>query len=153
LNTRSDPNGQTEWEVWYYDTFDREYPPGVDVSGRGLVAGLTELWARHLFETVRPGGGQGFSRFHLRYSDAGIHIEGSWEGAMRLREWVFGEKAHTHKGYIAEADAPLLRQIAVAHARLVAAGQTCEPILAAAAEAAGRQKFEARLATLIGQIP
>jgi hypothetical protein len=121
----------------------------VDARGRGLIEGLTELWARHLFETVRPGGGQSFSRFHLRYNDTGIHIVGNWEGAVRLRQWLFGEKAHAQKGYVAEADAPLLRQIAVAHARLVAAGQTSGPILAAAAGAADRPTFEARLVDLI----
>ena len=51
-----DPAPEAEWQVWYQDTFDRECPPSVDVRGRGLVSGLTELWARHLFETVRPGG-------------------------------------------------------------------------------------------------
>jgi hypothetical protein len=145
----TDPNPQAEWEVWYRDTFDRECPPSVDVRGRGLVEGLAELWARHLFETVRPGGGRGFSRFHLRYNDAGIQILGRWEGAVRLREWVFGEKARTHKGYVAEADGPFLHQIAVAHAHLVAAGQTCEPILAAAAETVDHRAFEARLINLI----
>ena len=41
-----DPARETEWEVWYLDTFDRECPPSVDVRGRGLVRGLIELWAR-----------------------------------------------------------------------------------------------------------
>ena len=147
----TDPDPQAEWEVWYRDTFDRECPPSVDARGRGLVRGLMELWARHLFEAVRPGGKQGFSRFHLRYRRCrgGIQVVGNWEGAVRLRQWLFGEKAHTQRGYVAEADAPLLRRIAFAHARLVAAGQTCEPILAAAAETVGRWAFEARLANLI----
>jgi hypothetical protein len=42
-----------------------------------------------------------------------------------------------------------LRQIALAHACLVAARQTCEPILVAAVKAADRRAFEARLATLL----
>jgi hypothetical protein len=147
--SRPDPDPEAEWEVWYRDTFDRECPPSVDIRGRGLVRGLVELWARHLFETVRPGGGQGFSRFHLRYREARISIVGSWEGATRLREWTFGDKAHTQKGYVAEADAPLLRQVAVTHAQLLVADRTCEPILAAAAEAANRREFAAWLSTWI----
>lgn len=141
----SDPDPEAEWEIWYRDTFDRESPPSVDARGRGLVEGLMELWARHLFETVRPGGGKGFSRFHLRYKEAGIHIVGSWEGAVHLRLWVYGDEAHTQAGYVAAADPDLLRRIAVTHAHLVVTGQTCEPILAAATEAADRQAFEARL--------
>jgi hypothetical protein len=146
-----DPDPEARWEVWYRDTFDRECPPRMDVRGRGLVEGLMELWARYLFETVRPGGGQGFSRFHLRYGEVGIDIVGMWEGAARLREWILGEKVHARKGYVAEADLPLLRQVASAHAHLVTAGQTCEPILAAAAGAADRRAFETRLSTWIAR--
>jgi hypothetical protein len=145
VRSSHDPAEDVEWEVWYRDTFDRECPPSVDVRGRGLVAGLTELWARHLFETVRPDGGKGFSRFHLWYPERSVEIDGDWQGAIRLREWVFGSKRIGRKGYVQEGDARLLRQIAVAHAHLVLAGQTGERILATAADAADRRDFEARL--------
>src|SRR5687768_15009963 len=52
-----------EWVIWYVDTFDRDFPPRSEVSGRGLVEGLAQLWARHLFESVRPDGQSGFSSF------------------------------------------------------------------------------------------
>ncbi len=136
------------WEVWYRDMFDRECPPSVDVSGRGLVLGLMELWARHLCETVRLGGSLGFSRFHLRWDQGHITIEGDWEGAVRLREWVFGTKQHCASGYVNEADSRVLTIIATTHARLAAAGRTSEPMLAAAAEAPDWDDFEARLPEL-----
>jgi hypothetical protein len=144
----SDPAPEAEWEVWYRDTFDRECPPSVDVSGRGLAKGLMELWARHLFETVRPGGSKGFSRFHIRWEGSWAEIKGDWEGATRLREWVFGAKERSRKGYVEEGDARLLEKIAIAHANLISADQTSERILAAAAAAQHRQDFEARLSGL-----
>jgi hypothetical protein len=139
---------EAEWKVWYRDTFDRECPPSVDVSGRGLVKGLMELWARHLFETVRPGGGKGFSRFHIRWGGSWAQIDGDWEGATRLRKWVFGAKKHSRRGYVQEADARLLEEIALTHAILISADQTSEQILAAAAAAQDRQDFEMRLSRL-----
>lgn len=144
----SDPAPEAEWEVWYRDTFDRDCPPSVDVSGRGLAKGLMELWARHLFETVRPSGSKGFSRFHVRWEGAWAEIDGDWEGATRLRQWVFGAKQRSQRGYVEEGDAHLLEKIAVAHAHLILSGQTCEQILAAAAAAQDRQDFETRLSGL-----
>lgn len=145
-----DPASEAEWEVWHRDTFDRECPPGVDVRGRGLVEGLTELWARHLFETVRPGGSEGFSRFHLRREPGHfVRIEGDRAGATRLRAWVYGRKEHARRGYVAAGDARLLRQIATAHARLLLAGRSSAEVLAAAAEAADCHDFDRRLQVLI----
>jgi hypothetical protein len=144
-----DPGPEAEWQVWYRDTFDRECPPGVDVSGRGLVRGLMELWARNLFETVRPGGSKGFSRFHLWWEGTHTDIEGNWEGAVRLREWVFGTKKHSHKGYIEEGDARLLEKIAVIHANLALADQSCQQVLATAAAAVDRRVFEVQLLGLV----
>jgi hypothetical protein len=149
----SDPIPEVEWEVWYRDMFDRECPPSVDVSGRGLVKGLMELWARHLFETVRPGGNKGFSRFHIRWEGNWAEIGGDWEGATRLREWIFGTKKHTQRGYVEESDTRLLEKIAITHANLISANQTGEQILAAAAAAQDRQDFELRLSGLTGQKP
>jgi hypothetical protein len=147
---RPDPASEAEWEVWYRDTFDRECPPSVDVRGRGLVEGLTALWAHHLFETVRPGGGEGFSHFHLRW-EAGrfVRIEGDRAGATRLRAWVYGRKEHTRRGYVAAGDARLLRQSATVHALLLLAGRSSAEVLAAAAEAADRRDFDRRLQALI----
>jgi hypothetical protein len=138
-----------EWQVWYEDTFDRESPRSVDTSGRGLVRGLMELWARHLCETVTAEGSRGFARFNLWWEGGSIEIDGNWEGAVRLRDWVFGKRP-IRKGYVEEADADLLSRIAAAHAGLVLVrrSQACAPILEAAAAAADRRDFEKRLAHL-----
>jgi len=142
--------GEVEWEVWYRDTFDRECPPRVEARGWGLVQGLMELWARHLFETVRPGGGQGFSRFHLRWEPAQfVQIRGDREGATRLRAWVFGEQEHTERGYVGAGDGRLLSQIAAAHAGLLGTGRSGEEILAAAAQARNRRDFERYLRSAV----
>lgn len=138
----ADPAPQAEWSVWYQDTFDRETPLSREAHGRGLALGLMELWARFLFETVRPDGGHGFSRFHLRWDDRFVHIEGDWAGAVRLRRWVFGEKEYTQSGYLAAAGDPqLLKQIASVHARLVLADKSSALILDAAVNAKDRRTF------------
>jgi len=137
------------WEIWYRDTFDRECPPSVDVRGQGLTRGLMELWARHLFETVRPKGGEGFSHFHLWWEEGpSVRIDGDPRALLRLRRWTFGDKRHSSVGYVEESDLALLEQVARAHARLIRSGQSVEAILQAAAEAKDRQDFVARLARL-----
>jgi hypothetical protein len=144
-----DPIPEAEWQVWYQDTFDRECPLSVDVRGQGLAIGLIELWARYLFEAVRPGGVRGFSRFHLRWGqDNFVDIKGSWAGATRLREWVFGTKKHSRRGYVAAGDVHLLKRIAVTHAWLIVRDQPADQILEAAADAQDRPDFEGQLAAL-----
>lgn len=146
-----DPAPDTKWQVWYEDTFDHECPRRIDISGRGLVWGLTELWARHLYETVQANGRRGFSRFNLWWASRSIEIAGDWQGAVRLRHWVFGEKTRIRQGYIESGDTGLLIKIAAAHAHLVSAGQSSEPILSTAMAAADRRDFERRLADLSNQ--
>src|SRR5688500_10510710 len=97
----SPPTPDLEWEVWYVDTFDRECPPSCELRGRGVARGLLELWARHLFETVRPDGGRGFSTFYLKAPGGRIEVDGPWEGAVRLREWIFGNSETAPGGYLA----------------------------------------------------
>jgi hypothetical protein len=143
-----DPFPEVEWQLWYRDLFDRDCPPSVEIRGRGLIAGLIELWARHLFETVRPDGRLGFSRFNLWSESRSITIEGDPAGAARLRGWLFGTQEHTQRGYVAAADPDLLSLLATTHASLLAAGLTSAPILLAAAASPDRPTFETRLATL-----
>lgn len=138
-----------EWVIWYVDTFDRDFPPRSEVSGRGLVKGLTQLWARHLFETVRPDGQSGFSTFHLKWRQERVEINGDREGGRRLRGWMFGKKESSYKGYAAEAEPALLKRVAVAHARLIERGQKAEQILATAREAKDGADFVHRLDDLI----
>lgn len=140
-STVSDPAPDVKWQVWYEDTFDRDCPRRVEASGRGLAQGLTELWARYLRETVQANSSRGFARFNLWWASRSIQIDGDWQGAVRLRRWVFAE-VHTHRGYVESGDTRLLFQIAAAHARLVLDGQSSKPILSTAAAAADRQDFE-----------
>jgi hypothetical protein len=143
-----DPSPEAEWQLWYRDLFDRECPPSIELRGRGLLTGLIELWARHLFETVRPDGRLGFSRFNLWYESRSIEIDGDPAGAARLRAWLFGDQEHTLRGYVDEADPTLLALLAATHASLLAAGRSSTLILAAAASAVDRRDLEARLAGL-----
>ena len=146
LNT---PYDREPWEVWYQDVFDREAPSRVEISGTGLANGLTELWARHLFETVQATGQEGFSRFSLPWRQGTITIQGDWEGAKRLRGWMFGEKDHSYHGYVAEADLTLLTKVAHAHLSLIGREQTSEPILALAAKTNDQANFVNQLEKLI----
>jgi hypothetical protein len=138
-----------EWVIWYVDTFDRDFPPRTEVRGRGLVKGLTQLWARHLFETVQPDGQSGFSSFHLKWKYGRVEIEGDREGARLLRGWMFGKKEFSYKGYAAEADPALLDKVAAAHAHLIERRQMAERILAIARAAKDGADFANRLDDLI----
>lgn len=146
-----DPAPDATWELWYQDMFDRESRPYVDARGQGFVRGLMELWARHLFETVRADGSKGFSRFHLSWQRGGAAIEGDWQGATRLRAWIFGDKEHAMKGYVAEAEVSLLEPIARVHAHLLIDRQSAAAILDWAAATDDRHRFEAELMTRLSE--
>ena len=142
-----DPFPEAEWEIWYQDTFDRECPRSIDVSGTGLVEGLVQLWARHLFSTVHSSGFRGFSRFNLfwKQEKKSIQLEGEWEGLVLLREWVFGEKETIRGHYLEEGDSSLLALLAWSHCQLLAKGRGGELIPRLAASSRDRRDFESRL--------
>lgn len=145
-----DPAPEADWEVWYQDTFDRDCPRSVEASGTGLLKGLTELWARHLFESVRPGGFRGFSRFNLywKQNKQSVEVKGDWEGLVHLRQWVFGRKSTLLSNYVREGDRELLRLLALAHCKLVMQGKTGETIPENAVSSLDREDFEKRLKAL-----
>lgn len=138
-----------DWSLWYCDTFDRECPPKVEVSGHGLVHGLMELWARYLLETVQADGQQGFSSFHLETKRGRVWIDGDPEGAKRLRGWALGNQEQTDRGHLQDADLELLGQIANSHAWLIEKNRTAKEILVLAALAADRSDFMHRLEELV----
>lgn len=142
-----DLDSLVEWQLWYQDTFDLECPRQVELAGRGLVAGLVELWARHLFETVQPDGQQGFSRFNLWLKGEGKSVEvlGDWNAQVRLRGWVFGDKRTSIKGYVQEGDRALLEKIAAAHKDCLQRGETSEPLLATVIASTSPDDFIQRL--------
>jgi hypothetical protein len=118
-------------------------------SARPALTSAAAAWPRGWWSCGRVTCLRRSARFHLWWQEErSVEIKGSWEGLTRLREWVFGAQAHTRKGYVEAGDARLLRQIARVHAHLVLADGSCEPILAAAAEADGRQDFLRRLDAL-----
>lgn len=135
--TNAPEDEEIEWKLWHEDLFDRECPPNVEASGRGLVAGLTELWRRYLSASIGAGGERGLSRFHLSWEGGSAMVRGDRKGAARLRQWVGDEPA-------------LLEKTALAHAELLLAGRTSEEILAAVSASADRGGFEARLSGLAG---
>ena len=63
---------QLDWEIWYTDTFDREMPPQLEVSGSGILEGLAELWSRTLEQSIGDNGYGTFTRFSLIWGGAGI---------------------------------------------------------------------------------
>jgi hypothetical protein len=141
------PAADAAWELWYQDLFDQECPRKIEMSGQGLVPGLAKLWALHLFETVQADGQKGFSHFNLwwRQKQKSIEINGAWDGMVRLRNWVFGNKRTASRGYLDDGDRELLMGIALAHSCLIMAGQSSEAILAAAQNCAGREVFQEQL--------
>jgi hypothetical protein len=108
------------------------------------------LWTRYLGETIRPEGHEGFSRFYLRLEQApSVSISGPLAGAVRLRGWIFSKNKSARSIQERIEDQPLLETLASSHARLLQAGKSSEPLLAAAAEATDRQSFEASLSELV----
>ncbi len=131
-----------EWQIWYQDTFDRECPRQVEISGRGLVEGLIELWTRHLYETVQANGQKSFSRFNLWWQQEhkSIKVVGEWDGAIRLREWIYADKRRPNKAY-----KDLLKRIAITHKNQILNHKTSAEILAAAKASENCEAFEAWL--------
>ena len=145
-----DPAPDAEWELWYEDVFDKECPRQVEAVGRGLLAGLAELWARHLFETVRVDGQRGFSRFNLWWKQQGKSVEvvGEWDAMIRLRKWIFGNKRQAYKSHVEESDKELLMTVARAHGCLLLDGQTSERIFTLVESCMNRENFEGQVVSL-----
>lgn len=141
---------EAEWEIWHQDMFDRERPRQVEIAGRGLVDGLMELWRRHLFETVKPDGGKGFSRFNLwwKLEQKSIEVVGDWQGQVQLRRWVFGATPRRNMEDVDEGGKALLHKIAVAHKEKIMRGKTSEEILAIAKSSVSREEFEKQLLSM-----
>jgi hypothetical protein len=125
---------EAEWEIWYQDNFDLECPRQMEIEGRGLVKGLIELWAHHLYETIQPNVFVGFSRFNLwwKQKECSIEIIGEMLGQVKIRQWVYGNRQSNYLGCMHIADIDLLRVIAEMHCRLVLNDETSEVIIAKA---------------------
>ena len=134
---------QADWEIWYQDTFDQDCPRQLELTGCGLITGLIELWARHLYETVQPNGVLGFSHFNLWWKQrrCSIEVVGEAAGQVKIRNWVFGQRCLNSSSFLDVADTSLLKSICEIHAELVLRGQTSEEIILIAHLLNDRQNF------------
>lgn len=138
-----DPITQAEWNFWYQDNFDLECPRQLDKTGRGLIEGLIELWASHLYETIQPTGYLGFDRYNLWWKQrkCSIEVVGDIVGQVKLRQWVYGDRRSGYAGCMEIADKDFLRMLAEAHSRLVMIDQTSEPIIEKALQSDIKEVF------------
>lgn len=145
----TDPAPEAEWDLWYQDNFDYECPRRIQLSGKGLVKGLIELWTHHLRETIQPDGQRSFSRFNLwwKRERRSIEIVGDWSGAIRLRTWVLEEQPRIFRRF-AKTNRHLFTQVAITHCYLLLVGKTSAPVLEAAKTAHDRRDFEQQLLEL-----
>ena len=134
---------QAKWQIWRQDNFDLECSREVVLSGVGIIQGLTELWMRHLYETIRPEGLTSFTRFNLWCKDlhCSIDVVGDFSGQIKLREWVFGNSQAELAAYVDIADSELLKIVAKVHYELLIDDKTSEPIMDAAGASSSRQDF------------
>jgi hypothetical protein len=116
------------------------------------MAGLIELWTRHLFDYVQHDGKRGFSVFNLWWIDErrSIRVSGPWEGQVQLRLWIYGEGRRRHRAYADRKARKLMESIAYTHAQLIEGGRNSELIVQAAIEAPTPDDLEARLQALRG---
>ena len=61
------PNISTVWQIWHYDTFDRDASPTLQSSGENIIQGLYQLWLYTLSEGILDNGNASFSYFHLAW--------------------------------------------------------------------------------------
>ncbi len=134
---------KVQWEIWYQDNFDLSTSRQKVAVGNGLIQGLIELWARHLYETIQPEGDLGFSKFNLWWIQRKISIDivGDIDGQKKLRDWLFGERRWDTLGYKGIVDKDLLRIIAETHSKLLLKGQYSQEIIAKARISNSREAF------------
>jgi hypothetical protein len=137
-----------DWEIWYTDTFDREMPPQLEVSGAGLLAGLAELWRRTLEQSVGDDGYGTFTRFSLIWGGAGVPRGGGsvpvdpFENPplLALRRWLRSDPGLPDA--LARAQARRLRRSLDAPDNT----RAVDELLAAALDAGDLPTFKAALA-------
>ena len=123
------------WEIWSSDLFDRDARPLVETNGEGLARGLSELWLRHLDETVQANGSLGLTRFHLGWERGQVHIHGNTRGGLRLKQWLIPAGPLSSEDYLdQETAAPLLR-LGRMHLRVLDHPDAAQLLLEAAATA------------------
>lgn len=120
------------WALHANDTFDRDSPTMVDARGEERIEGLVELWRRVLSEGILDSGIATFTCFSLYWddcmTDAGVRTSDNHD-LVRMRGWIYGTPGPYEPGgaadradLLARENALLLRAVAEAHERLLAAG-------------------------------
>lgn len=134
------------WDLWYQDRFELGSPRQIELSGQGLANGLVELWARHLYETVKPDGLTGFAKFDLWWKNQfwPVRIFGDEEGQVKIRQWVYVE-GETGQNYLDTADRVLLRAIAETHAQLLRNELESDAIILISSDSESKADFLAAL--------
>jgi hypothetical protein len=140
----------SKWELWYQDTFDQEGGRKKVREGNGLLDGLALLWARHLYDVVRPNDMIGFSQYNLWWKQRkfSIAVVGKMPGQEKLRRWVFEERRVDYSSYLQIADREILEIIAEAHYKLIMNNQSSELIINTAISSNNREEFIFRISTL-----
>lgn len=123
LPEERDPHGldaSAEWELWYVDVFDREMPPVLEASGRGIVEGLVALWEHTLDEGIVDDGNASFSRFGLSWGKTHLETASVYvtpfdnHTLAKLRRWVVHasdpEQRPALLGQLAQLHLQLLRR-------------------------------------------
>jgi len=144
-----DPTSESVWKIIHEDLFDRDVRPTVDAEGQGLADGLSELWARYLISQIGPGGVGGLARFSLSWSGAGVQMPPASKAGSQVREWVFGAKPDTSRGYRSAGDSELLDLIGRVHAGLLVAGRSGDEVLDLAGAADTKEAFAEALGALL----
>ena len=141
--SKGDPISVAEWDLWYQDNFDLECHRKISRSGHGLIVGLIELWAHHLYETIQPTGFLGFDRYNLWWvqQNCSFEVVGDIVGQVKLRHWVYGDRRSGYAGCMEIADKDLLRILADAHSRLVIIDQKSDLIIEKVLQSDSKETF------------
>ena len=88
------PDASTNWQLWHYDTFDRDAPPYLEAGGQGILEGLYKLWLQTLKEGIQENGSASFSYFQLTWglppserADLGV-LPFDNTALLKLRRWA-----------------------------------------------------------------
>lgn len=137
------------WKLIYKDLFEMSSPAEVEAQGKGLIAGLKDLWLSHLATGVH-----GLSRFTLNCQTPPRQFEitsADREILLTLRRWLYRESDEYQPVNRETVDGHLLQTMATTHARLILSGKPIDPILHLALTAPNIFDFTCALETLLSE--
>lgn len=125
---------EVTWKLIYEDLFDRECPPQVTKTGKGLKSSLFHLWQYTLSEGISIEGKSSLSRFYLMYEDINllkekfknvdfygnnIQVSSNHEILSVLRAFVFGNKNQVNKGEFTFEGEEIIHHLVEIHIKLL----------------------------------